>query len=76
LLEEAVEGRVGDGWGDGGSGVRQFGVSGDDAPDHFLAALVDFQDVGAEGLLEEALVAQVVPESVHGRLGAQRAGHG
>jgi tRNA (cmo5U34)-methyltransferase len=74
--EQAVQDRVGGGRGERDLGPGQRGVRADDPPDHLLAVLVDLQHVGAEGLLEQALVAQVVPEPVHGRVGAQRLGHG
>src|SRR5580704_866197 len=70
LLEQAVEHRVGHAGGDGHRDPGELGVPADDAPDHFLAALVDLQHVGPEGLLEQALVAQVVPQPVHRRVGS------
>jgi hypothetical protein len=75
LLEQAVEDGVRRTRGQRQGNAGELGVAGQDTPDHLLAALVDFQHVGAEGLLEQALVAQVVPEPVHRRVGPQRLRH-
>jgi hypothetical protein len=75
VLEQAIHDRVGEARGDRGRRLAQLGVPADDAPDHPLEALVDVQDVGAERLVEKALVPQVVPEPVHRRVLAQRARH-
>src|SRR5215471_19625162 len=42
-----------------------------DPPDHVFEALVDFDDVLAEGVLEQRLGPQIVPEAVHARVFAE-----
>jgi hypothetical protein len=76
LLERPVEQRV-DGVGRAdGRAAGQLGVAGDDVVDHALQQAVDLQHVGAEGLLEQGLGAQVVPEPVGGGVDHERVRHG
>jgi hypothetical protein len=74
-LEQPVEDRVRGPGRQGHGDPGEFGVAADDAPDHLLATLVDLQHVGAERFGEQALIAQVVPEPVHRRVGSQGLRH-